>query len=379
MEYFITISAMSSENSKDMWICKNCFKNNDIKCHIDKFSQLQGKCSFCNQENLNIINLNSLIKYIEDCLKKKYAFYKDNIQEKDKIYLMIEKEAGCSTELAKKISNILNLSNSYHQKKDNYLKLLGPYKDTLDEFSFLQFAYRVKHEQRFFLKAEDLAFLEKLSNLMTKNLLPLNINTILYRARGGFYKNISDLFPPSYPYSQHGNRMTPAGMEKALYLSDSPDTALAEIKFKHCKATVAKVKIIRNLWALDLTLLPNIKDISCFDENYDLYSFLHSFICEISKPILKEEQEYEYVPTQIITEYFKNKLEVQGIVYPSSFKKEGKNYVFFLCEKDFVPNDKYKNIGNKYLEFYDLQVYRKWLIFLLKIYRYFCHFFHIFN
>lgn len=64
--------------------------------------------------------------------------------------------------------------------------------------------------------------------------------------------------------------------------------------------------------------------------------FLIDFIDDFSKPITRDDRSHiEYVPTQIVTEYFRhifrsNKNEkLDGIIYPSSKKKDKSAIVIF--------------------------------------------------
>lgn len=77
---------------------------------------------------------------------------------------------------------------------------------------------------------------------------------------------------------------------------------------------------------LDLTVIP--QNVSIFDyEQYHLFTFLQAFSQEISEPV-SESDKIQYVPTQLLTYYFRNKLRhyykdgsnypIDGILYKSS-------------------------------------------------------------
>ena len=98
---------------------------------------------------------------------------------------------------------------------------------------------------------------------------------------------------------------------------------------------------------LDLTSLPRIP--SRFDEKLapDLYTliFLHSFLEDLSAPVSKDGHEHiDYVPTQIVTEYFRytfeelTKIAIDGIIYPSSKNKGHNACVLFYNQQETLKN-----------------------------------------
>jgi hypothetical protein len=103
---------------------------------------------------------------------------------------------------------------------------------------------------------------------------------------------------------------------------------------------------------LDLAELPPVP--SAFDGDrrhlIEPLRFLHVFADEVSKPIRRNEQEHiEYVPTQIVAEYFRHLYErqtgerVDGIAYRSAIQEGGSNVVLFIdngdCVDDFAGDD----------------------------------------
>src|SRR5205823_8543873 len=65
--------------------------------------------------------------------------------------------------------------------------------------------------------------------------------------------------------------------------------------------------------------------------------FLHVFVEEVRKPIRRDQLEHvEYVPTQIVAEYFRHLYEqqtsqrVDGIAYRSAIVRGGPNVVLFI-------------------------------------------------
>lgn len=156
--------------------------------------------------------------------------------------------------------------------------------------------------------------------------------TSIVRARqhsaGDTYSTAKDLgAPPKEKASQ--SRMSPAGIAM-FYGGADENTAFLET-FDSAATTKGVVTFgtfatTRKLNVLDLTQLPQIPSI--FDENnYGARAaliFLHHFKRDISQPIARDGREhYEYVPTQIVAEYFRRVFKhggrpVGGLAFNSS-------------------------------------------------------------
>lgn len=117
-------------------------------------------------------------------------------------------------------------------------------------------------------------------------------------------------------------------------------------------ATIAEFRLLRPLKVLDLTKPNHIKLPSLFDEDKRNQRapllFLRRFAQDISQKS-NQENNIDYVPTQIVTEYFKhvfrikNMEPIDGIVYCSAQNDGGKCIVLFIDKDDCVDtkgNDK---------------------------------------
>jgi len=145
------------------------------------------------------------------------------------------------------------------------------------------------------------------------------------------------------------NRFSAAGIPMFYGTSDKK-TAVLETRNKKKKneyISVGKFKNTRELNLIDLTRVPNI---SIFDleksEFYNTSFFLKHFIIKIAEPIIKDGREhFEYVPTQVVTEYLRHlfpaqfKKKVDGIRYKSSIDNSKICYVIFATA-DQCANDK---------------------------------------
>jgi hypothetical protein len=154
----------------------------------------------------------------------------------------------------------------------------------------------------------------------------------------------SHLGPPP-PEKASQNRMSAAGIPM-FYGSDDPETAVTEIREPSSSLyAVAEFRAERDSRMLDLTALP---DVPTFFElgNRDVreqMEFLHRFAEDISLPVADQDSVHiEYVPTQVVTEYFRAVFtdggrHLDGIVYWSARRPGHRSLVFFATSEDVVP------------------------------------------
>ena len=160
-----------------------------------------------------------------------------------------------------------------------------------------------------------------------------------------------DLGSPPIQRALVSNRMSPSGIA-TFYGAFDEATAMHETtpgRWPEGRdVTVGVFRTARPFAVLDLPTLPPVP--SLFDEEKrevrPLLIFLDRFAAEVSKPIERDEREHlEYVPTQIVTEYFRHAftaeqgLDVDGIVYRSAMNSDGKCIVLFVDNDDCVDDD----------------------------------------
>ncbi|MFF5435941.1 RES domain-containing protein [Streptomyces achromogenes] len=130
------------------------------------------------------------------------------------------------------------------------------------------------------------------------------------------------------------NRMSAAGLSM-FYGSADPDVAVAEISAHDPRpfAAVAAFEPARPLSVIDLTALPEPP--SLFDPRWSgLFlpvTFIRAFAQDLSRPVVLDGREHlDYVPTQVVTEYFRwaAPLRVDGILFRSA-RDGGLNYGLF--------------------------------------------------
>jgi len=150
---------------------------------------------------------------------------------------------------------------------------------------------------------------------------------------------------PKPEHARQSNRMSPAGIPM-FYGAFNAATAHAETIDPDAHAgkvlSVGTFRPVRDLVLLDLAELPVVPSVFDLDRQALIHPlrFLHAFATDISQPIARDGREHiEYVPTQIVTEYFRrlfraaDEQSLDGIIYRSAKQAGAKAFVLF-CENE---------------------------------------------
>ncbi|HEX8513014.1 MAG TPA: HEPN-associated N-terminal domain-containing protein [Allosphingosinicella sp.] len=231
------------------------------------------------------------------------------------------------------------------------------------EWGWDRFKQVVKHQTRYVFLAPDeddglaevppsrmLAAIGEtvIDELADLNLIKeIDVATDLFRVRVGDepFHTGADIGTPPAQYANQANRMSPAGIAM-FYGAFDVDTARAEtLDPQHDgeqTLSIGTFRSTRSLRVLDLADLPDIPSIFEEDGHPRIHPlrFLHAFAQDIVQPIVRDGREHiEYVPTQIVTEYFRRVFRdaggkpIDGIVYESSRHAGGRAFVLF-CENE---------------------------------------------
>ncbi|MCX5441297.1 RES domain-containing protein [Streptomyces sp. NBC_00063] len=152
-----------------------------------------------------------------------------------------------------------------------------------------------------------------------------------------------DAAPPNYVAATIGstpkhraaaNRLSPAGVSM-FYGSADIETAVVEISAHDSRpyAAVAAFELIRPVPVIDLSVTLASPSIFAPNSRSLLHQieFIRSFAADLSEPVVLDGREHTaYVPTQVLTEYFRwvSPLYVEGIVFRSA-QNGGLNYALF--------------------------------------------------
>jgi hypothetical protein len=122
-----------------------------------------------------------------------------------------------------------------------------------------------------------------------------------------------------------------------FYGAEAPHVAIAEVRPPvGSRVAVAKFSIIRPLRLLDLTALSNVHDAgSIFDptlkDRLERVAFLQSLGHRISRPVMPNDQDLDYLATQAIADFLatENEPQLDGIIFTSAQCQGGRNVVLF--------------------------------------------------
>ena len=150
-----------------------------------------------------------------------------------------------------------------------------------------------------------------------------------------------------------GGRMNAWGIS-VFYGAFDKKTCVAEVRPPvGSKVVVAKFLPLRTLRLLDFDALAEIDDSgSYFDPGYaerrGRASFFDWLVTEISRPVMRDEEEFEHIPTQAMAEYLASRVfpRLDGIIYRST-QVGGRNQNLVLFKhasrvelKDVPPRDR---------------------------------------
>ena len=187
-----------------------------------------------------------------------------------------------------------------------------------------------------------------ISDFQMTSILPTN--TTLIRCRQHSVNQIittdEDMSSPPAEKAIQASRMSPAGIPM-FYCAFDFDTAKVETIDTNEKTkqylTSCKFVTKKDTKIVDFRKLP--PRISIFDDknfrDYYVIQFLHEFVKDLSKGIVRDGREHiEYVPTQILTEFFRYIYpdRVNGIVYPSSKRDGHSSCVLFYDQEESLNN-----------------------------------------
>jgi HEPN/RES N-terminal domain 1/RES domain len=358
---------------ENIYVCAGCFDDRSLKDFIE--GEALGKtCTYCGavaDEPIAAPLVEALL-HIKECLDREYDVAENKLPYESA-------EGGYIGEVWS-TQELLDAHLGEELPNDEDGKLMDalcdglgdrvwcrrhPFSLTDDErlsFSWDEFCNLVKHRRHYFFLHEDrkddelyspLALLRELATWCERFDLVKKLpgGSLLYRARfqesGQLLSTAVDLGPPPEEKATISNRMSPPGIVM-FYVSDNSETALRETAKSPGTFVVGKFKTRRDAKILDLAGVPPVPSIfeSIPDSlEYDPRPpaiFLNYFAAELSKPIARDDRVHvEYIPTQVITEYFQTEFlhdgaRIDGIRYRSARHSDHYSLVVFATQDDLV-------------------------------------------
>jgi hypothetical protein len=345
----------------DKVVCSGHIDDYAIKRFIKQNGE-KNTCDYCGKERL-AVQLEDLMFFVTDALSHFYTDpanfmpyvsaeggYLGEVSDAWELLENLGLEVA-DDELNDDMYNSFDFSNGWSEEYGNA-------RDYHSE-NWTNFKHVVKNESRFLFTANRSfmagghafsakGFLKEIGKLILSQkmmtILPKGIS--IFRCRQHTTRNevteVKHICAPENHFVKLPNRMSPAGIsmfygafKSATAKVETVDSSDASKPFY----TMTEFRTKSELNLIDLSKVPLLP--SAFDQGkwniYYLIDFLYDFVDDFTKPILRDGKEHvEYVPTQIVTEYFRFKLgktfkrQIDGIIYPSSKNKKSNACVLFM-------------------------------------------------
>jgi hypothetical protein len=348
------------------YVCPKCFDDEALQDFVRNHASSRF-CSYCSQKSNRDIAapFDAVAEHIFACLEERFQdaahgvgweggfVGADTLGTWDLVENTVSFGGDDSEELNSDLVNAL--PSRIWSRKDPY----GPRGQDVMKWSWDAFSHTVKHVRRFFFNdhlaprelgsetVSPVELLELVASGCTQYGLVRQLpkGQRLYRCRSRAqnerFVRPSDMGPPPEKCASQ-SRMSPAGIPM-FYGALDKMTAVAEGLPSPGPYAIAEFRTTRTIRVLDLTDLPYV---SMFDPvlgNLDEWAdFMGAFIRDFQRPVSADgEHHYEYVPTQIVTEYFRAGLgatgKIDGVKYRSVKKGGGVCVVLFTDNTDVDP------------------------------------------
>lgn len=359
------------------FVCGKCFGDEGLVDYCLSYGQRK-KCDFCRTRSDDRIAapLYEVLDHVKECVFKEY----DNPDNAGLPYESAEGGYQGTTYDTEEVLESLDLDfrrDKTNTLRDIVINSLGndlwsdaePFRLTAQQhldYGWDHFCEVIKHERRYFFfqigsgTADPEEELDTPAEILRRifdyaeevgAFVTMPAGTRLYRARfqpiGKGYRTAGELGPPPAEFATQTNRMSPPGIVMT-YVSEDRATALAETVSGRGTYAIGEFLTERPALILDLSNLPSTPSI--FAEIPDSYpynprpriGFLQNVSREISRSIARDDRVHvEYVPTQVVTEYVRAVLtidgrNVDGIRFQSSRNRKKTAMVLFANRDNLV-------------------------------------------
>lgn len=346
------------------FVCPDCFAD-DALVEVARANATSKTCSYCGRKSTRAIAapLDEVAEHIFACIEQRYEDAANGVGWDEGEYVgadtfdtsdLIESEVEVSDTSGDLLSDITNaLPLQTWSRTDPY----GPLERDVLSWTWRDFCETVKHSRRFFFqdhlkptdpRSEKISPSELMSSVaagchkfgLVSTLKPgQRLFRCRARKKGKKFTDPLDLGPPPVSGASQ-SRMSPAGIPM-VYAAFDRITAAAETLTVPGRHAMAEFRTTRPIRILDLARPPSV---SIFDPELggldEWTAFMRAFIKDFQRPVDSNgEQHYEYVPTQIVTEFFRSGTgatgQLDGIKY-SSVKNPGGICVVLFADRTEV-------------------------------------------
>lgn len=357
---------MCDEAPEDTWVCSGCIKEPWLHQRITQTGE-QHPCHYCGETEASV-SLETIASLTESAILQHYERTADQPTEwesligryskdgwgrqGDFITDVIENLLIASSALAQDVQALLEEKHSnidrYHTGEECEFEGESQYTERLDEDTrayeqmWDHFVHSLKTESRYIntnvlttlgdIFSGIVGMQEQDAPQIILSAGPGTDVTGLYRARYSSGQQSlekmllhpdRELGPPPHRLSGT-NRMSARGIS-VFYGASSPDTAIAEIRPPVGSDVVsARFSLTRPLQLLNLPALTHLRPKgSELDPAYlkrrQQIAFLRQLSERIVVPVMPGDEDFDYLPTQVIAEYLADPegLNLDGMLYPS--------------------------------------------------------------
>jgi len=335
-----------------MYCCTNCLQDKYLRELISNVGE-SGDCDYCESEDVQVVEATKLKSQFEPLLEK-YSPVEDIdlYQESDKdlsvgnITQQINNDWDdifTTPDPDKLLKDMLgDESELYENLFENPVLLKLKYGSRNRERNinrrnlWEKFKREIKTNFRFFrVESSEIEEFERLLRVLA---ISIPQGTYLYRARISDKEGFgTDKMGAPSPSKTSAGRANPPGIPY-LYLSKDQSTTIYEVRAGlHDYVTVGEFQSLEKIMVVNFR---PVKEISPFKVSsadlidlieYD--SFIQGLMLDLSRPNRRFDTETDYLPTQYVIEMVKKRGGIDGVEYPSSMDKKGRNIVLFTSEK----------------------------------------------
>lgn len=308
-----------------MWVCKDCFADEEIRKDVENNSTEEGRCDVCGK-----IGKRCDISVFADFFVSVIKLFKTDINSQDTIFSILEKDwniftdSQCARTILAEVIRISGLAINLEDKVS--------YSDDIVARASVweQLKIEVKENYRYFVDHEKFDSYADLSPSAT-----LKEGSFLFRARitpdGQKKLKPKNMGCPDKGKATAG-RANPLGIPY-LYLCKDEETTFYEVRSVYLdRLSIGKFQIQRDLNIVDFnsksSLFLSFDGTNSLSDTVVKKLIQDAISRDLSKPLRRYDTELEYIPTQLICEYCKRN-NADGICFNSSLHSGGVNYVLF--------------------------------------------------